>query len=52
MNLSEIEKLLGDQAKDLLNYQCKGLSKDLLHIPGRQLGGPDLFPKRTETKGS
>ena len=34
MNLSEIEKHLGAQAKDLLGYKCKGISKDMLHIPG------------------
>ncbi len=34
MNISEIEKHLGGQAKDLLGYKCKGISKDSLHIPG------------------
>src|ERR1700689_1381900 len=33
MNISEIEKHLGSQAKDLLGYKCKGISKDSLHIP-------------------
>jgi fructose-bisphosphate aldolase, class I len=34
MNISEIEKHLGSNAKDLLGYQCKGISKKDLHIPG------------------
>jgi fructose-bisphosphate aldolase, class I len=34
MNISEIEKHLGKDAKDLLGYQCKGISKNDLHIPG------------------
>lgn len=34
MNISEIEKHLGAQAKDLLGYKAKGISKDSLHIPG------------------
>jgi class I fructose-bisphosphate aldolase len=28
-----IQELLGDQAKDLLNHQCRTISKDLLHLP-------------------
>ncbi len=34
MNISDIEKHLGGQAKDLLSYKCKGISKDMLHVPG------------------
>lgn len=34
MNISEIETILGKDAKDLLNYQCKGIDKSLLHHPG------------------
>ena len=34
MNIAEIEKYLGNDAKDLLGYQCKGISKDSLHLPG------------------
>ncbi len=34
MNISDIEKHLGKNAKDLLGYQCKGISKNDLHIPG------------------
>ena len=34
MNISELEKQLGKDAKDLLGYKCKGISKDTLHIPG------------------
>jgi class I fructose-bisphosphate aldolase len=33
MNIAEIEKYLGNDAKDLLGYQCKGISKDSLHLP-------------------
>src|ERR1700677_1083829 len=33
MNLAEIEKYLGNDAKDLLNYKAKGISKDMLHLP-------------------
>ncbi len=33
MNISDIEKHLGGQAKDLLSYKCRGISKDMLHIP-------------------
>ncbi len=33
MNISDIEKHLGKDAKDLLGYQCKGISKNDLHIP-------------------
>ncbi|HEY5037448.1 MAG TPA: class I fructose-bisphosphate aldolase, partial [bacterium] len=34
MNLADIEKHLGKDAKDLLGYKCKGISKDMLHLPG------------------
>jgi len=34
MNLADIEKHLGKDAKDLLGYKCKGIAKDSLHIPG------------------
>jgi len=34
MNISEIEKHLGAQAKDLLGYKAKGIPKENLHIPG------------------
>jgi fructose-bisphosphate aldolase, class I len=34
MNIAEIEKYLGNDAKALLGYQCKGISKDSLHLPG------------------
>ena len=34
MNVNEIKNLLGDEADDLLNYKCKGVQKDQLHIPG------------------
>ncbi len=31
---SSIAELLGDDAEDLLAYEAKGFSKDLLHLPG------------------
>jgi len=31
---AQIEKLLGNEAKDLLNYQAKGVPKANLHLPG------------------
>ena len=34
MSLKDIEKLLGKNAEDLLNHQCKGITKEQLHIPG------------------
>jgi len=33
MNI-EIEKLLGDSAKNLLEHQCKTITRDKLHLPG------------------
>lgn len=32
--LNNIEKLLGDQAKNLLEHECKTISKSMLHLPG------------------
>jgi class I fructose-bisphosphate aldolase len=32
--INEIEKLLGNEAEDLLNYQCKTVPKESLHLPG------------------
>lgn len=34
MSLSEIEKILGSQSKDLLSHVSKTISKNLLHHPG------------------
>ena len=31
---SELEKLLGDSAKDLLEHRCKTVPKEKLHLPG------------------
>ena len=31
--IKQIRKLLGDKAS-LLDYQCKGISKEQLHLPG------------------
>ena len=32
--ISKITEILGQTADDLLNHQCKTISKDLLHLPG------------------
>jgi class I fructose-bisphosphate aldolase len=32
--MSSITDLLGDEAPALLKHQCKGITKDLLHLPG------------------
>jgi len=32
--LKTIEDLLGGEAKTLLEYRCKGISQDVLHLPG------------------
>ena len=34
MNYQEIKKLLGNEADNLLNYTCKGIPKDMIHVPG------------------
>ena len=44
--MDKLESILGDQAKDLLEHNCKTVSKDLLHLPGpdfvsRVCGGSD-----------
>lgn len=31
---TQIEKLLGNEAENLLNYQAKGIPKTSLHLPG------------------
>ena len=31
--IKEIEKLLGDEAKSLLEYKCTGIPKETLHLP-------------------
>lgn len=36
---SNLQTLLGDDAEDLLNYQAKGISQDLLHLPGPDFVG-------------
>ncbi len=46
---ASIEELLGQDANDLLTYQAKGFSKDLLHLPGpdfidRVFGATDRTP--------
>ena len=32
--MDELESILGDQAKDLLEHSCETVSRDLLHLPG------------------
>jgi class I fructose-bisphosphate aldolase len=32
--MTDIIKLLGNEAESLLAYQCKGIPKDMLHLPG------------------
>jgi len=34
MNLADIEKMLGGEAKTLLEHQCKGIPKGMLLLPG------------------
>ncbi len=34
MTINEIEKLLAADAKNLLEYKCKGIPKESLHLPG------------------
>jgi class I fructose-bisphosphate aldolase len=34
MNINDIQQLLGADAKNLLEYQCKGIPKESLHLPG------------------
>jgi len=34
MTINDIEKMLGAEAKSLLEYKCKGIPKETLHIPG------------------
>jgi len=37
MNVSDIKKMLGDEAKTLLNHECKTIRKERLHIPSPTL---------------
>ena len=44
--ISRIEELLGEEADELLNHECKGIPKGKLHLPGpdfvdRVFGGSD-----------
>lgn len=32
--MTDIAQLLGNEAESLLTYQCKGIPKDMLHLPG------------------
>ena len=47
--MTDIAKLLGDEAKSLLDYQCKGIPGAMLHLPGpdyvdRVVAQKDLKP--------
>jgi len=47
--MTDISKLLGNEAESLLAYQCKGISRDMLHLPGpdyvdRVVAQKDLKP--------
>ena len=33
--MDQLESILGDQAKDLLEHTCQTVGKDLLHLPGQ-----------------
>ena len=35
--IKAIEQLLGSEAKNLLDHQCKTISKESLHLPGPEL---------------
>jgi len=34
ITIADIKKLLGSEADSLLNFQCKGIAKERLHLPG------------------
>jgi len=47
--MTDIAALLGNEAESLLTYQCKGIPKDMLHLPGpdyidRVVSQKDLKP--------
>jgi len=47
--MTDIAALLGNEAESLLTYQCKGIPKDMLHLPGpdyvdRIISQKDLKP--------
>lgn len=44
MSLPQIEKWLGNQAKDLLTHVCKTIPKEKLHIPGPDWVDRIFFP--------
>jgi class I fructose-bisphosphate aldolase len=55
--ISEIEKILGDEAESLFSHQCKTISQDLLHLPGpdfidRVLINTDRTPNVLRNLGS
>jgi len=40
LTLKDIEQLLGPDARNLLEHQCKGIPKEMLHLPG-----PDIVDR-------
>ncbi len=49
MGIRELEEILGEQAKSLLEYQCRTIPKESLHLPGpdfveRVMAGSDRTP--------
>lgn len=49
MTLSEIQSILGSEADDLLNHECKTIPKDRLHLPNPQLVS-DIFAQSDRSK--
>ena len=48
--MTDIQALLGDEAQDLLTYECRGIAKSALHVPGpdfvdRVVAGSDRKPR-------
>ncbi|MDX5151619.1 MAG: hypothetical protein R3188_04000, partial [Acidiferrobacterales bacterium] len=48
--MTDIQTLLGDETDTLLQHTCKGIPKDLLHVPGtdfidRVVAGSDRNPR-------
>ena len=45
MNLSKLEEILGQDAENLLTHECRGISKDMLHLPGSDYVDRVVAPK-------
>jgi class I fructose-bisphosphate aldolase len=43
--MTDIVSLLGNEADNLLSYQCKGIPKDMLHLPGADYVDRVVAPK-------